>query len=263
LPISPADLLPLDTERNEVDVEVDSATLAELIAPVRRCWEFLGKDRPHYSVLTHEAYKPNNLPDNETAFWASGESEARVLLRILKRHGLASADNLICIDFGCGVGRVTAPLSNRFASVHGYDISQPHIDIARTRTTKAVFHLVRDLPVTLVPTDGFYSRIVFQHNPPPMIALLIRCALTCLKPNGIAVFQVPTYEMEYFFDSRKYLKSINSRNPGMEMHCLPQEYIFQLAAKSGCRLLEVREDRSTGHRGRTISNTFIVQRSPK
>ncbi|HWE18364.1 MAG TPA: class I SAM-dependent methyltransferase [Hyphomicrobiaceae bacterium] len=259
LPVMRSRFVPLDAEANLVEVDIDGATLATLVAHVRRCWEFLGRDRPHYSVLTHAAFRPDALPENETAFWASGEHEAEMLIRILKRHGIGSTTPLACIDFGCGVGRVTAPLAERFATVHAYDISEPHIEIAKTRTDRAVFHVVRDLPVALAPADIFHSRIVFQHNPPPIIAMLIRSALGCLKPNGIAVFQVPTYEMGYRFKARGYIERMNREVLDMEMHCLPQEHIFRIAEDSGCRILEVREDGSAAGAGRTISNTFVVQ----
>jgi 2-polyprenyl-3-methyl-5-hydroxy-6-metoxy-1,4-benzoquinol methylase len=256
-------LVPLDAARNSVEVDVGAETLSSLLSHVRRCWEFLGQERPHHSVLTNPAFLPDALKETETAFWASGEREAEVLLRILGRHGITSVTKLTCIDFGCGIGRVTAPLADRFAMVHGYDISEPHIEIARSRTRKAAFHLVRELPITLLPTDVFHSRIVLQHNPPPVIAILIRSALACLKPGGIAVFQVPTYQMGYTFDTRKYLERISgTRTPDMEMHVLPQDHIFQIAAEVGCRTLEIREDNSTASSDRIVSNTFIIQRTP-
>jgi SAM-dependent methyltransferase len=254
-------IVSVDAAGNSVEVDVDADALALLVAHVRRCWEFLGQERPHYSVLTSPSFLPDALQENEVAFWASGEKHADVLIRILARCGVLSIDSLTCIDFGCGVGRVTAPLANRFAAVHPYDISAPHLEIAKSRTRKANFHLLRELPVKLVPADVFYSSIVLQHNPPPIIAMLIKNALACLKPGGIAVFQVPTYEVGYSFSVRAYLQKIDrSPPPGMEMHCLPQHHIFRFAAEACCRVIEVREDNSTGRRGRDISNVFIIQR---
>jgi hypothetical protein len=157
LPATQPRLVPLDAEGNVVDVNVDAATLAALIEHVRRSWEFLGRVRPHHSVLTHPQFKPDVIQENETAFWASGEREAEGFVRILKRSGITSTAELTCLDFGCGIGRVTAPLVKRFAVVHAYDISEPHIEIAKTRTDRAVFHLVRHLPVALAPADVFHS----------------------------------------------------------------------------------------------------------
>jgi hypothetical protein len=39
--------------------------------------------------------------------------------------------------------------------------------------------------------DFFYSRIVFQHNPPPLIRKLIEMSLKSLKKEGIELLPVP------------------------------------------------------------------------
>jgi SAM-dependent methyltransferase len=255
----PRKTIAIDNPAVQVEVDVDPATLCELIAHVRRCWEFMGQHRPYHSVLTVPTFLPEAFKGNEGAFWASGYSDAQVLERMLARHGVQSTKNLTCIDFGCGVGRVTGPLAERFAAVHGYDISAPHLEIARRRTSKAEFHLARSLPMALVLADVFYSRIVLQHNPPPIIALLIKSALECLKPGGLAVFQVPTYAVGYSFTAKSYIRRRGS-SMDMEMHCLPQHHIFKIVAKTGCRLLEVREDDAGGHYDANISNVFVIQR---
>jgi SAM-dependent methyltransferase len=256
----PAAPVRIDLPRNEVEVEVDSEALNVLLAHVRRCWEFMGQERPHHSVLTSPNFLPDALKHNEADFWESGEHDANILVVILSRYGVTSLSKLSCIDFGCGVGRVTAPLAKRFAKVNAYDISAPHMEIAKSRTLGADFHLLRELPVIFVQTDVFYSRIVLQHNPPPIIALLIRSALNCLNPGGIAVFQVPTYEIGYSFAVRRYLKGVAKAASDMEMHCLPQHHIFRIAKEVGCDVLEVREEGSTGRFGSDISNLFVIQR---
>ena len=252
--------VPLDMPPIEVDVEVDEEALKALLGHVRRCWEFMGRERPHHSVLTDPNFLPDALSDNEAEFWDSGERDAEVLEKILARHGIGSLNSLSCIDFGCGVGRVTAPLAARFSTVNAYDISAPHIEIAKGRAGDANFHLLRELPVLFLPTDVFYSRIVLQHNPPPIIALLIKSALDCLKPGGIAVFQVPTYETAYNFVIAKYLKKLAKSPLNMEMHCLPQHHVFRLAREAGCEVLEIREEDSTGRAGSDISNLFVIRR---
>ena len=44
----------------------------------------------------------------------------------------------------------------------------------------------------------------------------------------------------------------------MEMHCLPQQVIFDIINIENCALLEIRED---GYTGIPISNTFIVKKN--
>jgi SAM-dependent methyltransferase len=256
---APAKILPIDVPANPVEVSVSEETLETLLAHVRRCWEHMGGERPHHSVITVPEFLPEAFKANEARFWAGGEHEALVLEKGLARHGITRLKELACVELGCGVGRVTGPLSRRFASVDAYDISAPHIEIARTRASTAHFHLLRDLPIAFTPADVFYSWIVLQHNPPPVMALLIRSALDCLRPGGVAVFQIPTYEIGYSFSVQGYLRRVSSARD-MEMHCLPQREIFRIAAEAGCRLLEVREENSTGRMGTDVSNLFVIQR---
>lgn len=104
----------------------------------------------------------------------------------------------------------------------------------------------------------FFSRIVFQHNPPPLIGKLIKNALQSLCPGGVAIFQVPTYGNGYSFSVKEYL-AIRSRLD-MEMHCIPQSEIFAIIAQEGCQSVELREDDAIGRRGTWISNMFVVRR---
>ena len=110
----------------------------------------------------------------------------------------------------------------------------------------------------LEPCDVFYSRIVFQHNPPPVIAELIRNALKALRPGGIAIFQVPSYMSGYGFKLREWLAKDHPLD--MQMHCLPQHRIFALIAEHCGAVLEVREDGVAGARDRIVSNNFVVRK---
>jgi SAM-dependent methyltransferase len=155
-------------------------------------------------------------------------------------------------------------LSREFVRVDAYDISAAHLEIARKRAQQldvgnVYFHeCSSDILGDLEPCDVFYSRLVFQHNPPPIIAELIRKGLGTLRPGGIAVFQVPSYISAYRFSLQEWLETDHPLD--MQMHCLPQQRIFERIAQSHCAVLEVREDDAVGTRRRMVSNTFTVRR---
>jgi len=46
----------------------------------------------------------------------------------------------------------------------------------------------------------------------------------------------------------------------MEMHVLPQSKVFEIAQRSGARVLEVIDDTWTGLRVKEVSNTFVIQK---
>jgi len=256
--------LPLDLPKNEIEYEATAIQLSRCLEKIGAAWSHLGMTKPHFSVLTNKQFLPENIDENIDKFWASGEVESVQVEGMLARHNFTSLSTKICVEFGCGVGRVTMGLARRFAQVHCYDISQGHLALAEQRAqdvgvSNCRFHLCSDnLLNPLAACDFFYSRIVFQHNPPPIIHQLIRNALRSLKPDGIAIFQVPTYCIDYHYSIREWLAA--DHELAMQMHCLPQQVIFSIITDENCELLEVREDNYTGAPDRFISNTFVVRK---
>jgi SAM-dependent methyltransferase len=245
----------------EVESEATPGEIAACLEKIKAAWSHLGVVAPHFSVRTEKRFLPDNLPGAIEEFWDSGRNEAERVLRTLARHGFAFSGKT-CVEYGCGVGRITTGLSRRFLRVDAYDISAAHLDLARKRARELGVGNVRfhecsaNILGGLEACDVFYSRLVFQHNPPPVIAQLIRKALGALRPGGIAVFQVPSYRSGYSFKLREWLETDHPLD--MQMHCLPQAKIFELIAELRCAVLEVREDGAAGDM--FISNTFVVRK---
>jgi SAM-dependent methyltransferase len=248
----------------EIDTDATPAQIEASLEKIKAAWSYLGVIAPHFSVLTDSRFRPENLKESIEDFWTSGRLEAERTLRTLVRYGF-NPSGKTCVEYGCGVGRITTALSRSFAHVHAYDISAAHLELAERRAreleiTNVRFHecsanILRDLE----PCDAFYSRLVFQHNPPPVIAILIRQALSALRPGGIAIFQVPSYMSGYSFKLREWLAADHPLD--MQLHCLPQHKIFALIAELRCTALEVREDGAIGLRDRSVSNTFVVRKA--
>jgi hypothetical protein len=106
--------------------------------------------------------------------------------------------------------------------------------------------------------DVAYSKIVLQHNPPPVMYELLRGLLSVINLGGVAYFQIPTYCISYNFSVDHYMKKDNLHE--MEMHFMPQNLLFKLIESSGCIVLDIREDDAIGMLGTAISNTMIVQK---
>lgn len=252
---------PLNLPRKRIDVHLAPAEMSAAIAKVKATWTGLGELGAHHSVLTDDRFLPQNLAPSLGEFWKSGEVEAEVVVDIFRHYGL-DPKGKVCVEYGCGVGRVTAALSRHFGTVYGYDISANHLKHAQERFSEMKLTNIRTVECSnsfleeLQPCDAFYSRIVFQHNPPPIILALIRQTVRSLKPNGIAIFQVPTYRDDYAFNAAEWL---SSSAHDMEMHCIPQSDAFAAIAAERGMLMEIREDGSTGSNS-FISNTFVVRK---
>jgi len=250
---------------NQVEAFATEEQLKEGIKKIRVVWTHLGDKDAHYSVITNPQYRSENLASNIADFWQSGKVEATIAVDIFKRYQPDSnLKKLICVEYGCGVGRVTFGLADYFSQTYGYDVSDSHLqhaeDTVKERKLDHISfnHRADSFMQPIEKCDLFYSKIVFQHNPPPIILCLIKQALTALNINGIAMFQVPVYKANYEFKINDWLAEESKFE--MEMHCLPQHYIFQTIAEHGCIPLEIWEDNSTGAPERFISASFVIKK---
>ena len=254
---------PLGAPALDVEWLADAPTAAALLAHVQRAWNRLGLERPHWSVLSSDNFLPEQIAANEKHFYASGADDTAQLVATLARHGASPATHPHILEFGCGVGRVTPHLARRFARVTALDVSASHMAMAKAQVERSdvanvTFQLVGAANFAMAaPFDLWFSRIVLQHNPPPIIAMILRRALACLAPDGLAVFQIPTYASMYRFRIADYLAAMD-RSEGIEMHLLPQEVVFRLAAEAGCVPVEVVQDRAVG--AGWISQTFTLRK---
>ncbi|MCS7056819.1 MAG: class I SAM-dependent methyltransferase [Thermoflexales bacterium] len=249
-----------------VQDRVDPDVIERLFAHIQASWCAMGEQEPYWSVLSADEYKLVNIQGRLEKFYESGWESFHLLMDTLQRNGLdKKLEDKTLLEYGCGVGRVTNVLAQKFKRVHAYDVSTPHLALARQVTNSlglanvdyVAVQSLRDMQ-ELPQIDMAYSIIVLQHNPPPIIRLILESMLDALKPGGIALFQLLTYQEGYSFQADEYLSS--KRPTQIEMHVLPQQRVFEIIADKGCQVLEVLDDALAGYRKGQLSNTFLVQK---
>lgn len=224
-------------------------------------WQNLGKEKPYWSVITSEEYTENNIKNNIENFYNSGEYAYTILKNSLARNGYSIDAFKSIAEIGCGVGRVTKQFVQHFEKVHACDISSKHIEIAKKICDNSIcditWHTIKHLKDynNIPKCDLVYSIIVLQHNPPNVIKAMLEYMFEAINPGGFAFFQVPTYANGYSFSFNKYIKKAGKV---MEMHVLPQRYIFKCAYEKSCIPIEVYNDNMVGNFG--ISNTFLIRK---
>ena len=243
-----------------------SATLEQLVDCVsilRTQYAKVGLTEPHFAVAVDSLEALNSVDANISQFWATGHAQAQELLQSLERFGLTGLANKTAVEFGCGIGRLSLGLAGKFKQLHSYDVSDSQIMLAKKASIDAgvnncQFHLSSGNPfAALEPADFFYSKNTFQYYPPPIIHQFIRNALRSLRPDGLALFQVPTFKPNYSFAIADFLAKDSMR---VSSHCLPQHAIFTLIAETKCELLEVKEEKTDLPAG-TMSNVFLVRKT--
>ena len=234
---------------SRVNVKISAEHFEILLRHIQSAWEVLGVEKPHWSVLTAPMFRPDQIDANLDAFYQSGTQSWLALARAAERAGKLLPSDWTAFELGCGVGRVTAQLAKRFQSVVAYDVSRPHIDIARAHLAdlaieNASLSVMTDLRhlSNLEKFDIFYSVIVLQHNPPPLIYRILQIVFEKVRPGGCVYFQVPVAKSGYEFDINDYLHKIRSEEPIMETHVLPQKWLFRLLRDNRLDLLDLQRD---------------------
>lgn len=248
-----------------IDVDVDEEKLNLMILHIKKNWTEYGQKEPYWSVLTANDYTLKNISESREQFYNSGKEEVEGVVSILRRNDIDLNNLKSCLEYGCGVGRVTVWLATKFEHVFAFDISRSHLQIAEKYLhekglTNVNFLQVESLTEIQNPIkiDFLYSTLVLQHNPPPLIAYIIKKLLKLIKAKGVAIFQIPNYVKGYKFVASEYLKKIPI-NCEMEFHVLPQKNLFQIVEESGCSILEVVRHPATDDMNH-VSNLFVIQK---
>lgn len=233
-------------------------------------WQRWGELDPYFGVITHDRFRRRNLtPESLAEFFESGRQHVEHVLKISRRHLYTRFEPRRALDFGCGVGRVLAPLAQRVHEVVGMDVSPAMLDEARRNC------LERGLAnVTLVPSDDelsaltgdfdlIHSVLVLQHIEPARGRAIVGRLLNRLRPGGVAALHV-TYGKAYHADrlgvppppapppppssaSRWSLKRLAgsgaaasgaeapARDPVMHMYAYPLNELLFLVQQAGVR----------------------------
>jgi SAM-dependent methyltransferase len=159
-----------------------------------RNWEALGETDPMFGVLSDPTKFGGKWSVDE--FFETGRAHVHNLFRILNARHVAF-DRGRCLDFGCGVGRLTIPLAESFEHTIGVDVARSMIEPARRHRRPhdpVEFVVNTDQDLRRFPTSTFdfvHSCLVLQHIPPQLAVGYVAEFLRVTKPGGLVVFQLP------------------------------------------------------------------------
>jgi ubiquinone/menaquinone biosynthesis C-methylase UbiE len=154
---------------------------------MRADWNQRAKEDAHYYVAF------GGRDQDEAEFLATAGDVLRSIEAQLKRlPAKANRRAWRALEIGCGPGRLIKPLSRHFGEIHGVDVSDEMIRLARERLADiphAHFHATNGASLAQFADDSFefvYSYAVFQHIPSRDVVLeYMRETARVLKPGGI------------------------------------------------------------------------------
>ena len=140
---------------------------------------------------------------DDEEFFSTGSDIVKSLELDLKRFRGRDA----ALEIGCGPGRLMRPMSRNFGEIHGVDVSDEMIRLARERlsdTPTAHPHHSSGSDLAMFPDEKFdfvYSYAVFQHIPSREVVFsYLREARRVLKTSGILRCQMnglPPHAKQY------------------------------------------------------------------
>jgi SAM-dependent methyltransferase len=233
---------------------------------LRRHWDVLGKKDPLWAVLASDDKRGNRWRVDE--FFATGQGEIEEVTKYVEALGV-EIDRRNALDFGCGVGRLTQALADRFEVVWGVDIAPSMIERAKhydrhPGTCHYILNERDDLQMFETASFGFiYSNIVLQHIEPRYQRSYMREFVRVLTPGGVLVFQLPSERIEGHSGTWGTLKQVIrsiapapilsaykrirwGRRAFIKMWGMPRDEVTGLLRAEGATILDVRADRFAG-----------------
>ena len=154
---------------------------------MRADWNERAREDPHFYVAFGSHHQ------DEENFLATGREVVGTIEFELRRFPPeVDRSTLRALEIGCGPGRLMKPLSRNFAEIHGVDVSDEMIRLARERLRgipHAHVHVVSNPGLAEFGDRSFdliYSYAVYQHIPSREVVLeYMRATRRLLTPGGI------------------------------------------------------------------------------
>ena len=234
-----------------------------------RNWTDLGEGDPLWVVLTDPDKKGNRWKVDE--FFATGRSEIQNLYQRVEAAGLTISPGR-GLDFGCGVGRLTQALAERFAAVDGVDISASmirHAESFQRVPDRVKYHLNVRSDLKAFPSaqyDFICSLIALQHTPPHFQRRYIADFVRLLKPGGCACFQTIHARGWRRWIPDWFADFIRKRRSGgaafIPLYGLSPDDIRRIVGRSGGRVVMYQSAPYAGWESRYGVDFFVIGKNP-
>ncbi len=173
---------------------------------------------------------------SEDEFFETAKGVVRGIQGELRHLGSGNRRARRALEIGCGPGRLMRPLSEHFGEIHGVDVSDEMVRLARERlrgVAHAHVHAGNGAELPQFADESFdlvYSYAVFQHIPSRDVVLsYLRETHRVLKPGGLVRMQFNGLPQS----ARQYDTWFGVRISAEDLIAFAMEYDFQVLAMEG------------------------------
>jgi ubiquinone/menaquinone biosynthesis C-methylase UbiE len=186
-------------------------------------------------------YTSGTQTEKEEDYVRSAERDAATILKYL---GGADTKTWKALDVGCGVGRISQVLAPRFAAIHGVDVSDEMLRMAKERHAAfphVHFHRIEGTSLKEFADQTFqvmWSYSVFYHMPRTLYYGYLKELSRVMAPGGQLVYQLAqTYTL------RRWLNALFRVEPDAKDTNVRRFYtkghLRSLAAENGFEVLAI------------------------
>jgi len=218
------------------------------VARVQESWDAFGRHDPLWAIVSVPDKRGNRWELDE--FFRNGALELQHALNALAAAGVTLPRGR-ALDFGCGVGRLTQALAERFDEMDGVDISEAMIAQARQYNRhgdRVRYHVSASaaLPFADATFDFVFTKIVLQHVAVDLQRAYVREFFRVAKDGGLVVFQ--TVARSLTLEGTRFESPVETPDGTytIDMNLFPRDDVEQTIAAAGGDLVHTFTDGSGG-----------------
>ena len=234
-------------------------------------WETFGASDPYWAVITDDRYRTKRI-DGEAikSFFNSGEEYVVEIFRDIHEGLDREFRPIKVVDFGCGVGRITIPLSRICKVVLAIDVADSMLEEAEknclVRNIKNVRFVKSDDQLSNVKGkyDFIHSFIVFQHIPPRRGERIFERLVAILNDGGVGAIHFTYFKRASklskvigFLGTKapfgaKLINLLQKRkinSPIMQMNDYNVNTILRILQENNCHKIHLRFTQHSRHYG--------------
>jgi 2-polyprenyl-3-methyl-5-hydroxy-6-metoxy-1,4-benzoquinol methylase len=211
-----------------------------------KLWEFYGSNDPYYGVLSAAEYRIGSMDAEARArFFATGVGDADNYISIAE-NTFGPLNFTTALDYGCGVGRLSRRLTERFRHVISVDISESMLLTARDNLAGRNVTFENASHMGSAQANFILSQMVFQHIPPEEGLEILPKLAARLRGTGIVEMPIrdkASFTWRMLRAGRRTLKAlVPIGQPIIPVYTYDHDSVIAVLQNAGCQVVATRFD---------------------